>query len=98
MSTHPSTAGLSSGLDDRSSSGWDGGTGSLVSTLPGVTGEGQLWLVGTCSLSSGSDSEEGGWESSADRSINSSCHNLEKDQRGDVSNSASGGERKYRSV
>lgn len=85
MSTHPSTAGL----DDLSSSDWARESSSLVSILPGVTGDGQLWLVDTCSLSSGSDSEEGGWESRADRSINSSCHNLEKGQRDNVSSSAS---------
>lgn len=86
MSTHPSTAGL----DDLSSSDWARESSSLVSILPGVTGDGQLWLVDTCSLSSGSDSEEGGCESRADRSINSSCHNLEKGQREkNVSNSAS---------
>lgn len=74
MYTHPSTAGL----DDLSSSDWARESSSLVSILPGVTGDGQLWLVDTCSLSSGSDSEEGGWESRADRSMNSSCHNLEE--------------------
>lgn len=78
VSTHPSTAGLCSGLGDLSCSGWEGDSAS--SAAPGNIEEGQLWPADTCSLSSGSDSEEGGWDSRAERSINSSCHKLERDQ------------------
>lgn len=93
MSTHPSTAGLCSGLDDLSCSGWEGDSGSLGSAAPGDAEEGRLWPADTCSLSPGSDSEEGGCDSRAEPSINSSCHNLEGDQRSNVSNKASERER-----
>lgn len=81
VSTHPSTAGLDSDLDDLSCSGWEEDSG-----------DGWLWPADTCSLSSGSDSEEGGCDSRAERSMNSSCHNLETDQRSNMSNKASEGE------
>lgn len=80
--THPSTAGLCSDLGDLSCSGCDGDSGSRASAAPGNTGDGRLWPADTCSPSSGSDSEDGGCDSRAERSINSSCHSSERDQRG----------------